>query len=70
MTVLQAMRLNIYTLKHFEATKRLSISLLYAPQTGIRTPPRATRTETISAAPESRWTATTVGSNPVADFSD
>jgi hypothetical protein len=60
MTVIQAIELSICVL--FEATNRLGISRLYAPPTGSRTPPCATRTETTSVAPEFAWTVTTIAS--------
>ena len=56
MTVLQAIKLNIYTLRTLRSDESAGISRLYAPPTA----PRATQTETTSAPPESGWTVTTI----------
>ena len=56
MTVLQAKKLNIDTLRTLRSDESAGISRLYAPPTA----PRATQTETTSAPPESGWTVTTI----------
>ena len=56
MTVLQAIKLSIYTLRTLRSDESAGISRLYAPPTA----PLATQTETTSAPPESGWTVTTI----------
>ena len=62
MTVIQAIELNIYTLRTLRVMNLLNISLWYAPLTESRTPPCATRTETTSVAPKFTRTISTISS--------